>query len=84
MFPEHVTKMEDKIELGGNNFDVEEGPLEETIDSPRFYNLSVEETVADVQLQDASAGPHGRGRIVFSPDGKQDDKLVVTRVFTLR
>ena len=83
--------MEDKIELGGNNFDVEEGPLEETIDSPRFYNLSVEETVADVQLQDASAGPHGRGRIVFSPDGKHLNRrnnliqeIVVNMVFSIR
>ena len=54
--------MADKVDAVDNNFDLEEGPLEETIDSPRFYNLTVEET-QDIQV----ASFNDRSRIVFSP-----------------
>ena len=57
--------MGDKEDVVDNNLDVEEGPLEETIDSPRFYNLTVEET-QDNQL----ASFNDRSRIVFSPGTK--------------
>ena len=54
--------MDDKADVVDDNLDVEEGPLEETIDSPRFYNLTVEET-QDIPL----ASYNDRSRIVFSP-----------------
>ena len=54
--------MDDKADVVNDNLDVEEGPLEETIDSPRFYNLTVEET-QDIPL----ASYNDRSRIVFSP-----------------
>ena len=58
--------------------DVEEGPLEDTIDSPRFYNLNVEETMDQgpglSSYNDLGghcrSGPPGHG-IVFSPDGNE-------------
>ena len=51
--------------------DVEEGPLENTINSPRFYNLSVEETMDQGQgLGSYNDGGPGHG-IVFSPDGNE-------------
>ena len=53
--------------------DVEEGPLEDTIDSPRFYNLNVEETMDQgpglSSYNDPGRAP-GHG-IVFSPDGNE-------------
>ena len=59
--------MDDKIIPDDITLDVEEGPLEDTIeDSPRFYNLTVEET----QNQDTGLGAcyvDKRERIVFSP-----------------
>ena len=55
-----ITTMDDKVEL----FGVEEGPLEETLDSPRFYNLTVEETRDEAGLVTDHAD---RSRIVFSP-----------------
>ena len=55
-----ITTMDDKVEL----FGVEEGPLEETLDSPRFYNLTVEETRDEAGLV---TGHADRSRIVFSP-----------------
>jgi len=63
--------MDDKTGVVDDNLDVEEGPLEETIDSPRFYNLTVEET-QDVPL----ASYNDRSRIVFSPGG--DEGYLVT------
>ena len=54
--------MANKVDALDDNLDVEEGPLEETIDSPRFYNLTVEET-QDIQLSSLN----DRSRIVFSP-----------------
>ena len=55
--------------------DVEEGPLEDTIDSPRFYNLNVEETMDQgpgLSSYNEVRGqrPPGHG-IVFSPDGNE-------------
>ena len=55
--------------------DVEEGPLEDTIDSPRFYNLIVEETMDQgpgLSSYNDLRGqrPPGHG-IVFSPDGNE-------------
>ncbi len=58
--------------------DVEEGPLEDTmIDSPRFYNLNVEETMDQGpglssynDLGGQGIRPPGHG-IVFSPDGNE-------------
>ena len=55
--------------------DVEEGPLEDTIDSPRFYNLIVEETMDQgpgLSSYNEVRGqrPPGHG-IVFSPDGNE-------------
>ena len=55
--------------------DVEEGPLEDTIDSPRFYNLNVEETMDQGPGLSSYNGlggqrPPGHG-IVFSPDGNE-------------
>ena len=49
--------MDDKVELYDQ--DVEEGPLEETIDSPRFYNLTVEETRDEGGLVNDSRGRYG-------------------------
>ena len=60
--------MDEKVELYDNN--VEEGPLEETIDSPRFFNLTVEET------RDEGGLVNDRSRIVFSPGG--DEGYLVT------
>lgn len=64
-----ITTMDDKVEL----FGVEEGPLEETLDSPRFYNLTVEETRDEAGLVTDHAD---RSRIVFSPGG--DEGYLVT------
>ena len=55
--------------------DVEEGRLEDTIDSPRFYNLNVEETMDQgpgLSSYNEVRGqrPPGHG-IVFSPDGNE-------------
>ena len=55
--------------------DVEEGPLEDTIDSPRFYNLNVEETMDQgpgLSSYNDLGGQRPPGHsIVFSPDGNE-------------
>lgn len=59
--------MEDsEIVLPNEVYDVEEGPLEESLQSPRFYNLTVEET-QDLQV----SSYNDRSRIVFSPGGDE-------------
>ena len=58
-------------ELPSDSCDVEEGPLEETFESPRFYNLTVEET-QDLQV----SSYNDQSRIVFSPGG--DEGYLVT------
>ena len=58
-------------ELPSDSCDVEEGPLEETFESPRFYNLTVEET-QDLQV----SSYNDQSRIVFSP-GRMGSGLVI-------
>ena len=65
-----MLSMDDKV-LPIDSCEVEEGPLEETLESPRFYNLTVEET-QDLQV----SSYNDRSRIVFSPGG--DEGYLVT------
>ena len=52
---------------------MEEGPLEDTLQSPRFYNLTVEET-QDLQV----SSYNDRSRIVFSPGGDEGYLVAVS------